>query len=419
MRDLRHLMLHVKTYGRSHQALYLLSLVILFWAVFDGITTYVTPLILTESGMSKTVMGLIIGSSSVFGAGFDFLMCKLFKNSHYRRVFLGMFAVSALYLAALANAKTIWIYLLAMVFWGVYYDLKNFGSFDFVARFTKTADHSSSFGVISVFTAGGYLLAPLLAGFLIGDTVGSGPFIAAGVFLVVAFVILLGLFGRESGYAQEKLETQYRYRGFIFEIKLWRRIDRALFPVLIMVMMLNIVDAFFWTIGPLLAESFASMHQFAGTFMAAYELPALLVGWFVGSVTGKFGKKRTAFLSLLTGSLVLMMLGYLTEPLLMIAAVFFASMLMTLAWPALRAAFADYINETGKYEKEIEGLEDLYTNLGYVIGPALAGFLADRLGNAKTFSVLGIMGVLTAIYLMKITPKKINVLKSLGGPGGN
>src|SRR3972149_10247312 len=150
MRDLRHLMLHVKTYGRSHQALYLLSLVILFWAVFDGITTYITPLVLIESGLSKTAMGLIYASSSVFGAGFDFLMCRLFKNSYYRRVFLGMFAFSALYLVALAGAKTIWIYLLAMVFWGIYYDLKNFGSFDFVARFTKNADHSSSFGVISV-----------------------------------------------------------------------------------------------------------------------------------------------------------------------------------------------------------------------------------------------------------------------------
>ncbi len=414
MRDLRHLMLHVKTYGKQHQALYLLSLVILFWAVFDGITTYITPLVLTESGMSKTVMGLIYASSSVFGAGFDFLMCKIFKNSYYRRVFLGMFAVSALYLVALANAKTIWIYLLAMVFWGIYYDLKNFGSFDFVARFTKTADHSSSFGVISVFTAGGYLLAPLLASFLITDKVGITPFIASGIFLVVAFVILLGLFTRESKYSQERLETQYRYRGFLAELKLWRRIDRVLLPVLIMIMMLNIVDSFFWTVGPLLAESFASIHQFAGGFMAAYELPALLVGWMVGTVTGKLGKKRTAFLALLTGSLVLVMIGYLTNPLLLIAAVFFSSMLMSIAWPALRSAFADYIHETGKYEKEIEGLEDLYTNIGYVIGPALAGLLADLLGNAKTFSVLGVMGVLAAVYLIKTTPKEINVVKALG-----
>src|SRR3989338_9146500 len=177
----------MRDYGRRHQALYLLSLVILFWAVFDGITTYVTPLVLTESGLSKTAIGLIIGSSSVFGAVVDFLMCKLFKNSHYRRVFMGMFAFSALYLLVLATAKTFWLFLLAMTLWGVYYDLKNFGSFDFIARFTRTAEHYSSFGVMTVFQAGGYLLAPLIAGFLIVDGVGVKPFIAAAIFLAVAF----------------------------------------------------------------------------------------------------------------------------------------------------------------------------------------------------------------------------------------
>ncbi|MDZ4229037.1 MAG: MFS transporter [Patescibacteria group bacterium] len=413
MRDLRHLMLHVRTYGKKHQALYLLSLVIFFWAVFDGITTYITPLILIEGGMSKTVMGLVYASSSVFGAGFDFLMCKLFKNSYYRRVFLVMFALCGIYILVLSQAKTIGLFLVAMMLWGVYYDLKNFGSFDFVARFTRISDHSSSFGVLTVFQAGGFLVAPLVASFLITDTVGTSPFIAAGIFLTLAFLIFLGLLSRESGYQQERLETQYRYRGFFHELKLWRRLDRVLLPVLVMMMMLNIIDAFFWTIGPILAEGFTSLHRFAGVFLVAYELPVLIVGWFVGSVTAKLGKKRTAFFSLLAGSLVLILLGFLTEPILMIVAVFFASMLMSLAWPAIRAAFADYIQETGKYEQEIEGLEDLYTNIGYVIGPASAGILADLLGNAKTFSVLGVMGVLTAIVLLKITPKKINVLQSL------
>jgi MFS family permease len=407
-------MLHVKTYSRRHGALYLLSLVILFWAVFDGITTYITPLVLIEGGLSKTAMGLIYSSSSVFGAGFDFLMCKVFKNSYYRRFFLAMFLFSGLYLLALAAAKTFWLFLAAMVFWGIYYDLKNFGSFDFVARFTKTSEHGSSFGVITVFQAGGYLIAPLLAGILITDTVGMAPFIAAGIFLFIAFVILLSLFAKEKKYPQESIERQYRYRGFLHEFRLWKKIDRVLLPVLIMIMVLNTVDAFFWTIGPILAESFTSMHQFAGLFMVAYELPAILVGWFVGSVTRKFGKKHTAYVSLLAASVFLSTLGYLTNPILMILTVFISSLLMSFSWPAIRSAFADYIHEAGKYEKEIEGLEDLYTNTGYVIGPALAGFLADRLGNAQTFSVIGVVGMVTALYLLKTTPRHINVIKAMG-----
>src|SRR3989339_1984447 len=118
----------MRDYGQKHQALYLLSLVILFWAVFDGITTYITPLVLTQGGLSKTAMGLIIGSSSIFVAGFDFLMCKLFKNSYYRRIFLAMFAFSFFYLLALAAAKTPLLLLLGMVVRGVFCDFKNFRS---------------------------------------------------------------------------------------------------------------------------------------------------------------------------------------------------------------------------------------------------------------------------------------------------
>lgn len=409
MRDLRHLMLHVKTYGRKHEGLYLLSLVILFWAIFDGITSYITPLILTERGLSKTAMGLIIGSSSVTGAVFDFLMCKVFKNSYWRRIFLVMFCLCAFYLFILAAAQTVWMFILAMALWGIYYDLKNFGSFDFIARFTKVGEHGSSFGVLTVFQAGGYLAAPVVAGLLIGETVGLRPFLAAGIFLALAFALLLGLFAREPVYPQEKMETQYRFRGFIFELKLWRRIDRVLLPVLLMITILSIIDAFFWTIGPLLAESFTSMHPLAGLFMVAYELPALLIGWFVGSVTNKLGKKKTAIFGLLGGSAFLSLLGWMREPGLILLTVLFASVFLGFAWPALRAAFADYIQEAGRYEKEIEGLEDFYNNLGYVIGPASAGILADVLGNARAFSAVGILGMATALILMKLTPKKIVV----------
>lgn len=406
-------MLHVKTYGRRHQGLYFLSLMILFWGIFDGITTYITPLVLTEHGMSKTVMGLIIGSSSVFGAIFDFLMCKIFKNSYFRRSFLLMFGLCIIYLIVLATASTLSLFLLAMVLWGIYYDLKNFGSFDFITRFTRPNEHSSSFGVLAVFQASGYLVAPIIAGLLIFDQVGQGPFYAAGVFLTMSFLIFLFLIFQESKYPREKIAAQYRYRGLIHEIKLWRRLDKVLLPVLILTMMLNVIDSFFWTIGPLVAESFKSIHQLAGLFIAAYELPVLLVGWFVGRINRRLGKKRTAFISLLIGSLGLMSLNFVTEPILMVAIVFGVAMMMSLAWPSLRAAFADYISEAGKYEQEIEGLEDLFTNFGYVIGPILAGFLADKLGNTASFSVLGVIGAITALYLMKITPRKINVLKQI------
>ena len=413
MKDFRHLLLHFKKYGRQHEALYFLALMILFWSVFDGITTYITPLIMTEAGMSKTLIGIIIGSSSVFGAVFDFLMCKLFKHGHFRQIFILMFGLSFGYIGVLYLAKGVGLFLLAMALWGVYYDLKNFGSFDFVTRFVKAEEHSSSFGVLSVFQAVGYLLAPIMAGFLIGQKVGGWPFAAAAIFLAIAGLFLFRLLVEEKKSSQAELKTSYNYKGFFQEIKLWLKIDRVLLPVLLMMMTLNIFDGFFWTIGPLLAESFKDIRPLAGFFMAAYTLPPLLVGWLIGGATAKLGKKRTSYLGLLLGSLLLSLMKFIDYSVVMILDVFIASFCLAFSWPAIKAAFADYIKETRKFEKEIVGLEDFYTNLGFVIGPILSGFLADRVGNQATFSLLGLLGVLVTLVLIKITPRKINVLKCL------
>ena len=58
-------------------------------------------------------------------------------------------------------------------------------------------------------------------------------------------------------------------------------------------------------------------------------------------------------------------------------------------------------------------MEDFYANLGYIVGPVLAGLLADWLGNAMTFSVLGFAGVVLAIVLLAITPASIRVRQSI------
>ncbi len=128
MPTLSHLTEYFKKHGDRRAELYLFSMMMLFWALFDGLVSYVTPIIITEGGLSKTMMGIIIGSSSVAGAVFDFVMCKIFKNTFYRRVFFVMFAICFLHPLLLMQAKTFAIYLVAMALWGVYYDLRNFGT---------------------------------------------------------------------------------------------------------------------------------------------------------------------------------------------------------------------------------------------------------------------------------------------------
>lgn len=411
MPTIKHFIDHARQYGNKHKTLYVLALMVLFWATYDGIVTFIAPLIMTEGGLSGTQMGIIIGTSSISGAFFDFIACRIFKNMFFRRMFLIMFVLCFFYPLLLFQAHTFLIYLIAMTIWGVYYDLKNFGEFDFVARHMTPVEHSSGFGVLQVFTSLGYLLAPILAGLTIGEMIGWKPFLVSWIFLIISliFFICLLVLTRHSKNEMTSPNMACRRINFFYEVTLWKKIGKTILPVLILTLLLNFIDAFFWTIGPLLAESFKDMRQFSGFFMTAYSLPILFVGWFVGSITAKYGKKKTAFTSLLIGSTLLTTLFLFKHFLPTIGIVFLSSIFISLAWPAINGAYADYIDETKNAEKEIEGLEDFFTNLGYIIGPILAGSLFDLIGSSAAFSTLGLFGAISAVVLLIITPKHIRI----------
>ena len=179
-------------------------------------------------------------------------------------------------------------------------------------------------------------------------------------------------------------------------------------PVLFLTFFLFFVEAFFWTLAPLYAET-TNLKAFGSLFLTAYTLPALLVGWLVGSFTKRFGKKETAFVGVLIGSLVLSSFAYLPDSTVSIIAVFVASVFISMSLPAINSAYADYISESPQVEGEIEGLEDFAFNIGYVAGPISAGILADFFSIPVAFSILGLIGVVLASILLLVTPDNINI----------
>ncbi len=405
---LRKLVTIFGAYGRHHQPLYAVSLMLLFWALFDGTASFITPLVITQNGFSKTLMGIIIGSSSVAGALFDFFLSKYLVNTHFRRVYFALLAICSIYPLVLWQAKTVWVYLVAMALWGLYYDFSNFGTFDFVSRKTQKSEHSASFGVLLVFRSLGYMLAPLIVGFVISTTVDSKPFLLMWVYLLLAITCYIVLL-----YAQKRHRAHFidektiKPKSMLFEFSLWKHLGRQMLPILMLTTLLNIFDAFFWTLGPLVSESYQSIHPFNGLFMTAYSFPPLVIGWFVGRITGKIGKKRTSFIAFFIGSLFLVSFAFLQNPILIIAIIFLSSCISSLAWPSLNGEYADYVIRVPKVQREIQSIEDFFTNAGYIVGPVIAGILADRVGNMHAFAYLGFFSAIISLLLFKMTPKKI------------
>jgi MFS family permease len=180
-------------------------------------------------------------------------------------------------------------------------------------------------------------------------------------------------------------------------------------PVLIVTLFLNVYAAFFWTIGPLFANTLTTLGSLEGIFMTAFLLPTFISGWLVGRITFRRGKKRLAILAIAVGSLFLTTVGFFENDLIFVLVTFVSSFFVSLALPAINGAFADYISEARKISTEIVTLEDSFTNIGYIIGPIVAGVVSDFFGYTFAFSFLGFSGLVIAAILWRITPRSINV----------
>ena len=389
---------------------FLFAFTVLFITIFDSAMQYVTPLIIQERGFSASMIGIILGISSIAGAFFDFIICKIFKNTDFRRVLLVMFAICFIYPLLLWQAKTVWFFIFVMAVWGIYFDLYGFGIFNFISRYTKKEEHSLGFGLVEISKSVGDIIGPFVIGFVIVSNVDWKSFSMSWVFLGIGFLLFLVLtfFVKKKAKIDTENLYQPRRKSFFIELHLWKKIGKIMSPVLVLTFYLFFIEAFFWTLGPLYAES-SNLKQFGGLFLSAYAIPAIITGLFISPLTKKFGKKKIAFVGLLLGSLVLSLFFTAPNSILAIILVFIASCFISLSLPAINAVYAGYISESPQVEGEIESLEDFSFNIGYVLGPILAGVLADFFNIPAAFGILGILGMILATVLLMIAPKHVKI----------
>ena len=384
--------------------LYLVASMILLFVIFDGLIMYLAPVVMDRAGIPLGMVGLIIGSSSLAGLLADVIIIRLLPNATYRLLFFIMFIAAAAVPFFLFGTSALAVYIIAMAVWGFYYDLYEVGSLDFVDEDEAPRAQTSSFGVLNAFEGTGYLVAPFVASLLLVYVTATYAFTGWTLaFLLVAFILyVLVSFTkapRESHDRTDKL-------GVLLKEGFWRKTGVALLPAFLLTLTINLVDSAVWTMGPVLSESLTP-GQTGGALMIAYMIPPLLSGWFVGKLSLKFGKKSIALISLLVGSLALIFIAPVKTPILDIAAIFVASFFWSLVWPILSAAYTQRMSRTGGSRREIETVDDVFINLGDILGPIIIGYSAQLFGLRNSFAVDGAIGVLMALLLFRLAPKDL------------
>ena len=406
---IRKLQLHGAKYGINSK-LFFAGMMVFFFVIFDGILMYLSPIIMTNAGISESIMGLIIGSSSIAGMLFDFLLCRFLKKTHFRRIFFLMFILAVSFPVFLFGGTTVAIYLAAMAVWGFYYDFFNIGTIDFVERTGDEKQQVSDFGILSSFQGSGYLLAPFLGSLLLlFFHPGPQMLLMLAIPISISFIFyLIIVFSHVAERGDYQGVVRKSPLSFFGEMGLWKKVWSVLFSILLLTLLLNAVDAAIWTFGPLFSEYIGKAHGFSGgIFMTSYALPPILVGWIVGKIARRFGNAHTAEWVIAIGSFMLIFVGFVSSPVFLIALIFAVSVLFSIGWPSIGAVYTEYIEKNAAHRKEIETLQDLFTNFGDTTGPIVGGYMAQYLGFSHSFVALGIIGMIVAIILFMITPRVV------------
>ncbi len=377
-------------------------------ALSDSILSYATPIYARNLFPNDFIIGLVIAFSSVVGLLFDFVSRRLFGSRNFSFFIKSTFILAIAFSCFLGlSFVSKYFFIFAMASWGIYYETIAFANFKYLKTTIDRRDYTFSWGFINMLKALIYSFGPILATLLMSHRL-QLPAYFCGVFVLAAFFLYLALFPKNAK-SQVSVHDTTPSRA---ELKVWLVLFKKIYPLWILNLTLAIVDSGFWTVGILMSSKLAELSPLATLFIPAYMLPAVIFSPLSQVVSIKFGKKKTAIITSLIGSIALLVLGLVVPVGFILLSVLAYSIFTSLAFPAIYGAFEDYIKRLGDFDTDLIGLEQSSTSIAYVVGPILAGFIAFSYTEQKVFFVFGVLLAVISLAALFVMPRRITMPQS-------
>jgi MFS family permease len=384
-----------------------LTVALTFIMLADALISYWAPNLIQDALKDPVKMGLIISFQSVIGFGADLIFPNLLKNATVKKLVIFAILCSFLTLISLVSAiykPIVLIFLLSMALWGIYYEFMTFANHQFVADAVPTPLRSGAWGVIGIFKNFAYFLGPLLGAWMLLN--GNLPIaISIFVLLVVGFVII-SISGKSH---DSQLDINFTQINLWQEIKHWRTLFTHVWPLLLISLILGCIDAAFWTTGAVWTEHLAKQSYWGGLFLPLYAFPSLFMGFLVAKWKISKGKKRMAAKFMILAGAALYCLAFNSSIYWQLAMVLISGIMLAIVYPLVEAVYSDIVARMGKVKKHMIGLTGSVVNISYIFWPIISGYLAKKVGERMTFSIIGIATVVVATILFFTIPKKLKV----------
>jgi len=378
----------------------------------DGILSDWVPSFIQGSTKSSITMGLIISFSSVVGFLADLVFPGLLKKLKTKKLMLMAIGTSLLFCGILLWMiawPILLLFLFSMAVWGLYYEFLGFGSQQFVSESVPLQSRSGVWAIMGVFRSLAYFLGPIIGSYVALSIGNSETVWVAVASVIVGLLIWLSWGKRNTNYATEITKERFLIWQ---EVKRWKTLSVHVWPILVISVVMGIVDATFWTTGTVLSDSMARDNWLGGMFLPAYMLPMVFVGIIVAKWGIYRGKKKIAETFMLVAGLLLAALSFNDSSYFMLLVSLLSGAALSIAWPMTEAVYSDITERMGYEGKHMMGLSSSTLSLAYIIGPVMAGGIAQLVGERLTFSVMGILMALVALILLIVTPRKLRLPQS-------
>jgi len=387
------------------------AIIIMFITLGDALMAYTVPIYLDGVLHNTFLMGLVMAASSATGLLFDFLVSKKFRTKNYKYFMHTTFIFAILFpVALLFLPPHLMFIVVAMAFWGIYFETKIYAEFHYIDRHVPKAEYSKSWGLVSVLNSSAYFFGSLIATMIISYSL-KFTFATALVLFGLTYLIFSLLAVKTNSTKPTNFEESTGITNLSFRqtFRVWKTLLGKIWPLWVFNFVITLVDAAFWTVGIIFSEQMRGTHPAGGLIITAYMFPPIFMGFLLPKITARIGKKKTAFISALFAAVFVLLFGLASDVYLLIFFVFAGSVLLSIANPALYAVYEDYVSRLGKFNNDMIGLEQTASSVGYVVGPLLAGGIAATAGVQHTFVFTGVLLLITSLICLVVVPRKIRM----------
>jgi len=391
----------------------MMSLMMFFAYLGDAILSDWVPSYMQEVMKSALLMGIVMSFSSVIGFLSDLLFPQLLRKFDSRKLML-MSILTSLFFGVVLWGTLIWpvviLFLVAMAIWGVYYEFLNFGTSEFVSVSIPAVSRSAVWAIMGVFRSIAYFIGPILGSWL-ALSHGNKSVLIVSVGAVCVSLVIWFFVGSDRNVRVGDEVVPEKVNVWM-EMKHWVTLFEYVWPVLTISFMLGLMDSTFWTTGTVLSDKLALEAWWGGMFLPFYTLPMIFVGFLVAKWGIYKGKKKMAEVFLLVAGLSLSFLYFANVTFAFLLVSLMVGAASSVVWPLTDAVYSDIVARMKSEGKHMIGLSVSMISVAYIVGPILVGILSEKWGEKMTFVIVGVVVAIVALFLLKVTPKKIRMPES-------